>query len=190
MTRPFSKMAFLLVFFLLIGKVSGFAQVQTRIVAGQISLGNAIKPDENSYSGFRDSLEKKLKVNPHDTTSLFYKALLLEQFNNQLAKPSPGDKIVYQNLIAAKNIITQLFDLKMQDFRLKVLRAQTYMDLTYQFANDESWKYNAKEIDDRRNLFNNYKKLSNEYHDELAKIDSINAYDYQKLKVNSNYPVR
>src|SRR6187402_770398 len=134
MTGPIPKMVFLLLFSLLIGSVSGFAQIQTRIVAGQISIGNTIMPDENSYAGFRDSLDKKLKVNPHDTTSLFERALLLEQFNKQLAKPTSYTKDPIENLTAAKDMTEHAVALHMKDLKLKILRAQIYKDLVYRYS--------------------------------------------------------
>jgi hypothetical protein len=184
------KKVSLTLFFLLVGCLSSFGQLHTKIFAGQISIAGDLKPDEKAYKGYLDNLDQKLKMNPQDTTSLFFKALLLEQLNSQLAKPSPGEKKVYQELISAKDIILQLSDLKMKDFRLIVLRAQLYKDLAYQFSGDESWKYDSKEISDRRNLFDNYKKLANDSYDRLAKVDDTNAYDYQKLKVTFNYPIK
>jgi hypothetical protein len=73
---------------------------------------------------------------------------------------------------------------------LKVLRAQMYKELTYRFTGDEAWKYNSKQIADRKSLFNSYKELANKYYDELAQLDKSNAYDYGKLKVSSSYPIK
>jgi len=170
--------------------MSSFAQLPTKVVAGQIIIGNTIKPDETKYTAFREALKKKLELNPRDTTSLFFTALLLEQFNNQLAKPTPGDKTAFENLLSAKEITEQLFNLKMQDFRAKILRAQIYKDLTYRYVGDESWKFNNQQIANRRSSFNDYKKLANEYYDELINLDRPNAYDYEKLKVTGNYSIR
>jgi hypothetical protein len=79
--------------------------------------------------------------------------------------------------------------LKMQNFNLKVLRAQLYKELAYRFTGDESWMFNSNQIAKRKSLFNNYKVLANKYYDELVQLDSNNSYDYQKLKVKNNYPL-
>ena len=85
------------------------------------------------------------------------------------------------------NMVEKAINLKMSDFKLKVLRAQIYKELCYQYAGDESWKFNAKQIAERKAQFNAYKSLANKYYDEVALLDPNNAYDYQKLRVTTNY---
>ena len=79
--------------------------------------------------------------------------------------------------------------LKMQNFNLKVLRAAIYRELTYRFTGDESWMFNSKQKAERKGLFDNYKALANKYYDELEKIDTHNASDYQHLKIKYDYPL-
>ncbi len=73
--------------------------------------------------------------------------------------------------------------LKMQNFDLKVLRAQVYRELTNRYAPIEIWRFNAKPMADRKKKFDYYKGLTNIYYDELAVLDKKNVYDYQKMKV-------
>jgi len=94
-----------------------------------------------------------------------------------------------ENLVLARNLADKAMGLKMTNIKLEVLRAQIYKELTYRFTSDEAWKYNSKQIADRKSQFNSYKELANKYYDELAELDSSNAYDYQKLKIKYNYPL-
>ena len=139
--------------------------------------------DERKYNAISDSLEKILKVNPKDTTSLFKRALLLEQLNNQLAKPSSYTNDPISNLNVSKDMVEQAIALKMTDFKVKVLRAQIYKDLAYRYAVSESWKFTNKQIAERKVKYETYKDLANKYYDELALLDSRNTYDYKKLKL-------
>jgi hypothetical protein len=177
-----------MVVFLNIGK--GHAQLPNKVVFGMISINDgSFKPDEKKYSVLTDSLEKILKTRPNDTTCLFYRALLYLSFNSLLAKPYQGERGVLENLITAKSLTEKAVSLNMTNFNLKILRAQIYKEMTYRFTGDESWKYNSKQINIRKAQFNNFKELANKYYDELAKLDSNNAYDYQKLKVTEKYPL-
>jgi hypothetical protein len=175
---------------LFFNSISAHAQLRTKVVSGLISIDDgAMIPSEKKYTSLIDSLDKNLKVSPNDTTSLFLRALLYLSFNDLKAKPYQGAKGALENLTTAKNMAEKALNLKMQNFNLKVLRAQVYKELTYRFTGDESWKYNSKQIADRKHLFNTYKELANKYYDELAEADKSNAYDYQKLKVKANYPL-
>ncbi len=149
----------------------------------------SFRPDPKKYAVIADSLDKKLKTDDRDTTSMFYRALLYLSFNDLKAKPSPGDKVALENLVLARNLADKAMGLKMTNIKLEVLRAQIYKELTYRFTSDEAWKYNSKQIADRKSQFNSYKELANKYYDELAELDSSNAYDYQKLKIKYNYPL-
>lgn len=160
------------------------AQVPVKIAGGMIYINDgSFRPDPKKYVITADSLDKKIKIDDKDTTSMFYRALLYLSFNDLKAKPSPGDKVALENLQLAKNLADKAVDLKMASFNLKVLRAQIYKELTYRFTDNETWKYSSKQISDRKNQFNTYKELANKYYDELAKLDKPNAYDYEKLKV-------
>jgi hypothetical protein len=147
-------------------------------------------PRADKYLSLADTLDKRIKVNPSDTISLFFRAFLYEQFNNLGSEPNASSVVALKNLTTAKNMVEKALGLKMNDFNLKVLRAQTYKELCYRFSGDESWKYNAKQISERKALFNSYKAFANKYYDEVAMLDKNNAYDYQKLKVNVNYPIQ
>jgi hypothetical protein len=164
-------------------------RAQVRVVYGQISIdGGTFSPIAKSYSTYINSLNKNLKANPNDTTSLFYRALLYLHFNDLMAKPYQEEKGTLENLTIAKDMVEKAVNLKMQSFYLRVLRAQIYKELTYRFTDDQSWKFNSKQIAERKYRFNNYKALANKYYDELAVMDKPNALDYQKLKVTSKYP--
>jgi hypothetical protein len=154
-----------------------------------INDGTIGKPNANKYSALTDSLDKVLKLHPNDTTSLFLRSVLYLSFNKVMVNPDLGNKIAFNNLIIAKNMAEKAITLKMQNFYLKVLRAEIYRELTYKLGGDESWKFNGNQIADRRKQFNQYKELSNKYYDELAVLDNRNAYDYQKLKVTAKYPL-
>lgn len=143
----------------------------------------------DKYKPLADSLDKNIKVNPNDTTSLFFRALIYLWSNDIMAKPAQRTKGALEDLTIAKNMAEKANDLKMKDLRLKILRASLYKELVYRFTGDESWMFNSKQIAERKNLFNNYKLLANKYYDELVQLYPNNAYDYQKLKVQDNYPL-
>lgn len=169
-----------------VGTLSTHAQINTVMENGAIYIkGGGFGPaDAKKYGAKADTLDKTLKAHPNDTTSLFERALLLEQFNNQLAKATSFTKDPIDNLTIAKNMAEHAIALNMKDIKLKVLRAQIYADLVYRFSVSETWKFTSKQISDRKAKYNTYKGLANKYYDELALLDKINAYDYEKLKVN------
>lgn len=185
-------MIYLLVFTL--DSMSTRAQLRVTVKAGLIYIDDnpfgAVKPpDEKKYLKLADSLNMNLKVHPNDTTSLFQRAMLYLSFNEAMAKPYQRTPGTLENLTIAKNMAEKAFNLKMQDFRLKVLRAQIYKELTYRFTGDESWMFNSKQKAERKLLFDNYKALANKYYDELAQLDPHSAYDYQRFKIKDNYPL-
>ncbi|WP_429378353.1 hypothetical protein [Mucilaginibacter sp. UYCu711] len=147
------------------------------------------RPDPKKYIALADSLNKKLKLNDQDTTSAYYRALLYLNFNDLKSVPFPGDKTAFTNLVVAKVLADRAISLKMKNINLKIVRAQICKELAYRYSGDESWKYNTKQIADRRAQFNSYKELANKYYTELAELDKPNAYDYDKLRVNYNYPL-
>jgi hypothetical protein len=184
---------FLLSLFVFLSTVCNLsAQPPVIIDAGRIKIndGSFLRPDIKKYAAYADSLDLKLKVNPTDTTSLFYRALLYATFNSIVFQPAPGQKTVMEELAKSKSMVEKAVGLKMEDFRLKVLRTQIYSELCYQYGDDQSWKFNIKQIAVRRDQFNNFKQLANQYYDELAKLDPNNAYDYQRLKVKESYPIK
>ena len=168
----------------MIGTLHANAQLNIAVENGVIYIKTATfgPPDPKKFITLTDSLDKNLKAHPDDTTSLFERALLLEQFNNQLAKATSYTKDPIENLTAAKDMTEHAVEL-MKDIRLKILRAQVYKDLVYRFSVNESWKFTNKQISERKIKYNAYKVLANKYYDELALLDNNNAYDYQKLKV-------
>lgn len=187
--KPIAKL-FLLIPFILFDKIA-ISQVPVKVVAGKILIDDGtLVPKEARYKLLADTLDRKLTNKANDTTSLFYRALLLDRFNDQLSKPAPGETGALENLQWAKRMVDRADSLNMHDFKLKLLRAQICKDLTYCFGGDESWKYNTKQIAERRSLFNKYKALANGFYDELASIDQNNAYDYQKQKITYGYPIK
>ncbi|QEC78863.1 hypothetical protein [Mucilaginibacter ginsenosidivorax] len=166
------------------------AQLKVRVVSGIIDINDGpLYRNANKYASLSDSLDKNLKANPKDTTSLFFRALLYLKSNDVIAKPYQRTKGTLENLTIAKNMAEKAVSLKMQDFNLKVLRAEIYKELVYRFTGDESWMFNSKQKNERKALFNNYKELANKYYDELIQLDNQNAYDYEKLKIKDNYPL-
>lgn len=170
---------------LMLGSFHANAQLHVAVENGIIYIKNTNfgPPDPKNFGSLTDSLDEKLKVHPDDTTSLFERALLLEQFNNQLAKATSYTKDPAENLTVAKGMAEHAVALKMKDLRLKILRAQIYKDLVYRYSVSESWKFTSKEVAERKEKYNGYRGVANKYYEELAILDSPNAYDYQKLKV-------
>lgn len=186
-----NHLAYIILVLLATSTIQLKAQVKVTVENGRILVGVPwIKPNEKKLQPIIDTLDRNLKANPNDTTSLFCRAVLYLNLNDIMAKPYQGTIGALENLVKGKDMAEKAIDLKMQDFRLKILRAQLYSELAYRFTGDESWKFNSKQIAERRKQFNNYKELANKYYDELAVLDKTNAYDYQKLKVNSDYPIK
>ncbi|MDB5086750.1 MAG: hypothetical protein JWR09_744 [Mucilaginibacter sp.] len=184
--------AYLLFFILLIIKsTTSLAQLPIQLRSGLIYIndGTLGRPQVSKYSILTDSLDKNLKLHPNDTTSLFLRAILYIRLNSITVNPDLGNKIALKNLVTGKSMAEKAITLQMQNFMLKVLRAEFYKELTNRFMGDESWKYNNQQIIERKRQFKNYKELANKYYDELALLDKSNAYDYQKLKVATNYPL-
>ncbi len=166
------------------------AQVSVKVESGMIYINDgSFKPNPKKYVALVDSLDKMLKINDKDTTSLFFRSLLYLSFNGLKAKPFQDEKGALENLMIAKELAEKAVSLKMKNFNLKVLRAQIYKELTYRFTTDEAWKYNSKQIVGRKREFNTYKELANKYYSELEDLDKPNANDYEKLKVKYNYPL-
>ncbi|MBE9599851.1 hypothetical protein [Pedobacter sp. MC2016-24] len=178
-------------FFLILLFFAAGANAQFRV---KLQFGQIIK-DDGTFGTFRpekhksliDSLDKNLKSNPKDTTSLFYRAAIYLFSNDILSKPYQREKGSLEALVVAKNMAESAVALNMHDFRLKVLRAQIYKDLVYRYTGDESWMFKAPQIVERRKQHNSYKELANKYYDELAAMDEANAHEYQKLKVTHEY---
>lgn len=159
------------------------AQPGVRVVAGMISLDD-IAPTEKKYALYTDTLERRLKSNRNDTTSLFYRALLYLQFNSFVVNPEFSNNHPAERLLVAKKMVDRADGLKMSNFQLKVLRAQISKELTYRYAPIETWRFNDKQLAERKKWFEYYKGLANQYYDGLALMDSKNAYDYERLKVH------
>lgn len=161
------------------------AQFSVKVENGQIFVNDSwIRPDEQKLRPFSDSLDRNLKIHPNDTTSLFYRAVLYLQFNKFVINPDLSSNRATIQLLLARKMVEKADSLKMQNFHLKVLRAQICKELTNRYAPAETWRFNAKQMTDRKQKFDYYKNLANTYYDELALIDKKNAYDYQRLKVN------
>lgn len=182
-----SVLFFSLILFLFCNSAS--AQLPVKIVFGQIFKddGTFGAFSVKKYAALTDSLDKNLTLNPKDTTSLFYRAVIHLFSNDVLAKPYQRQKGALENLVLAGNMAESAVSLNMKDFRLKVLRAQIYKNIAYRYTGDESWMFNSKQIAARSKEFNSYKEKANKYYDELAEIDADHAYDYRQLKVASEY---
>ncbi|OJW14270.1 hypothetical protein [Mucilaginibacter sp. 44-25] len=171
-------------------KVSVIAQPPIKIIAGKVLINDgSMIFTASKYKSTIDSLDKILKINPNDTTSLFYRALFYSLSNNLMARPYQREGGPLENLITGKGQIEKAINLGMSSFKTRVLRAQIYSNIAYRYSGDESWMFNKKQIADRKTLYNTYKDLANRYYDELAKEDENNAWDYQRLKVKGDYPI-
>ncbi len=163
---------------------------KVRFDNGKISIeGVWGKIDEKKYKPLMDSLNNKLKSNPKDTTSLFYKALLLEKINNLLAKPYQQTKGALENLLEAKNIIEKASGLGVKSLNFKILKAQIYLQIAYRYTSNESWMFTKKEIAERRKQYEFYKVLANKCVDELMLLDKQNAYIYDSERRDYKPPV-
>lgn len=158
---------------------------------GIIIVGDRLygKIYEQEYKPVMDSLNMNLKKNPNDTTSLFYKALLINVSNNIIAKPYQLTKGALENLLEAKNIIEKASDLGMKSLNFKILKAQIYRDIAYRYTGDETWMFTKKEIAERRKQYEAYKIMANKCIDELMLLDKNNAYYYDRLREKSKYPI-
>lgn len=167
-----------------------FAQIRTGIENGQERIyDQSLFFQPAHYKATLDSLEKKIAVMPADTTSIFLCALICDLSNNIQAKPIPGDKQALSGLSKAKELVIKAKKLGMHDFKLMVLEAQVYRDLTYRYAGDQKWNLKRDEIARRRNEFNAYKLRANDCYSKLAELDRANAHAYLKLVVRTNYPI-
>ena len=158
------------------------AQPKVKVVNGLISLDD-FSPTPKKYALFSDSLDKKLKSNPNDTTSLFFKALLYLQFNSFQVEPDLGSNVATQRLTAAREMADRADSLQMKSFNLKVLKAQICKELTHRYAPIEVWRFNAAQLAARKKKFDYYKDLANRAYAELETIDKSNAYAYHRLMV-------
>lgn len=165
--------------------ISSKAQVNTTVENGLVMIkdGSLGRPDPAKYATVTATIDRKLKANPNDTTSLFIRAMLYLHFNSLIANPNLSSDVPTYNLINAKKLADRADSLNMQDIKLKVLRAQLCKELTYRYAATEKWRYNDKQLAERKRKYDMYKALANQYYDELAMLDKKNAYDYQRLKI-------
>jgi hypothetical protein len=164
------------------------AQHPVRIVSGMIAWDDGtLTPKENKYKLFTDSLDRNLQTHPKDTTSLFFRALLYLRFNSIMANPDLSSTKATNNLRTAKAMTDRADSLKMKSFYLKVLRAEICRELNGRYAPVDLWRYTDQQAAERKKNHLYYMNLANKYYDELAVLDSANAYDYQKLKVKNGY---
>ncbi|WDF77113.1 hypothetical protein PQ469_24825 [Mucilaginibacter sp. KACC 22773] len=163
------------------------AQPPVKVVSGIIFVGNSsLERNESKYAPFIDSLDRKLKANKNDTTSLFYRALFYVQYNSFVLNPDLETNQAINRLLLARKMVDRADSLKMQSVSLKVLRAQICNELVSRYAPIETWRFNDKQLAERKKKHDYYKELANQYYDELAQLDPDNAYDYQKLKTGAN----
>lgn len=179
------KAFYLFSFILMIGTIRVNAQLNVAVENGIIYIkdGNFGPPDPKKFGSLADSLDKNLKGHPKDTTSLFKRALLYLHFNSIKANPDLSNDHATNNLLQASKMSNRADSLGMKNFKLKILKAQIDKELTYRYAPMDAWRYNDKQITDRKKKYDYFKGLANKYYDELAVLDKKNAYDYQRLKV-------
>lgn len=76
-------------YLMLILPISLFAQLpKTKLINGTLRTvepGMNLLPTKTKYIKVADSLDKNLKSNPKDTTSLFYRSLIYYTYNQMLA---------------------------------------------------------------------------------------------------------
>lgn len=157
------------------------AQLRIKVISGQVTL-NDYAPTATKYKPAADSLDRKLRLNPNDTTALFYRAVLFLSFNSIKAQPDLTSTEPTDKLLTAKGMADRADSLNMKNFNLKILRAQICKELTYRYAPADTWRFNAAQLAARKRKYDYYKNLTNRYYDELAQLDKSNAYDYQRLK--------
>jgi hypothetical protein len=187
-----AKVFYLILIGLLIAISQAKAQLKYKIENGMIHIndGPIGRFNEKAFTRLIDSLEKNLKSNPNDTTSLFDRALLYSLGNNLLAKPYPREKMAVENLIIGKNEIERAVSCGMSSLGAKVLRAQLYKDIIYRYSGDASWMFNKQQIEKRRTDYNAYKDLANKDYDEVIMMSKSNAWDFEKLKIKTDYPIK
>ena len=158
------------------------AQPRIKVVDGMISLDD-FAPSEKKFARVTDSLERNHNIHPNDTTSLCYRAVLFLQYNNFIVNPDISTNQATNELLLAKKMADRADSLKMQRFELKIVRAQICRELTNRYAPVGTWRFNDKQMADRKKKFDYYRGLANTYYDRLAILDKRNAYYYKKLKV-------
>jgi hypothetical protein len=169
---------------LMLASMNGQAHPRVKIVSGMLVFDDGTSaPNEKKYAAFTDSLDRNLKSKPNDTTSLFYRSFLYLKFNSMVAKPDQSTSQPSNNLEHALDLADLADSLNMQDLKLKVLKAQLCKELTFRHAPMDAWRYNAKQITERKKKYEYYKALANKYYDRLTVLDSRDAYDFQRLKI-------
>ncbi|WDF77077.1 hypothetical protein PQ469_24645 [Mucilaginibacter sp. KACC 22773] len=160
------------------------AQPPVKVINGVIFVGNSsLEKNGKMYAMFIDSLDKKLKANVNDTTSLFYRALFYLQYNSFVVNPDLSTNRATNKLLLARKMADRADSLKMHNFNLKVLRAQIFKELANRYAPIETWRFNDQQLADRKKKFEYFKNLANQHYAQLAEVDKSNAWDYQKLKI-------
>ncbi|MEO6520048.1 MAG: hypothetical protein ABIN91_00090 [Mucilaginibacter sp.] len=104
-----------------------------------------------------------------------------------MANPDLGSTKATNNLRTAKAMTDRADSLKMKSLYLKVLRAEICRELNSRYAPVDLWRFTDQQAAERKKKHLYYMELANKYYDELAVLDSANAYDYQKLQVKSDY---
>ncbi|QEM07810.1 hypothetical protein DIU31_031515 [Mucilaginibacter rubeus] len=176
------KMTAVTALLLFVGINIARGQLRVRVEAGQIYLKDLV-PNEAKYKSISDSLDQKLKINPNDTTSLFYRSMLYLQFNSLKARPDLTTNIVTDQLLAGKKLADRADSLGMKNLNLKIIRAQLCKELTFRYAPADTWRFNTAQMASRRQKFEYYKASANRQYDLLADLDKAHSSDYQRLKV-------
>ena len=162
--------------------ISVHAQPSLRVTSGKIALAD-FSPTEKKYALFIDSLDKKLKLQPKDTTAIFYRALFYLQFNSFIVKPDMNTNEATGKLLMAERLITKGDSLKMSSLNFRILRAQLHSELAIRYSSIGTWRFTEKQLAERKKKYDYFKGLTNNDYDGLSRSDPKNAYDYERLKI-------
>lgn len=97
------KLSIPAIILLIISIQFSWAQPHIKVVSGQITLDD-FTPTEAKYKPATDSLDRKIKLNPNDTTALFYRAVLYLSFNSIIARPDQTTNEPADKLLSAKKM--------------------------------------------------------------------------------------
>jgi len=72
------------------------AQPPVKVRNGLIYMDDdTLSPNQKKYQLLTDSLDRNLKLNANDTTSLFYRSVLLLRYNSMIAKPAQTEQSAF-----------------------------------------------------------------------------------------------
>ncbi|WP_147322052.1 hypothetical protein [Mucilaginibacter conchicola] len=177
---------FILSFLILIPTLSN-AQVQSKVQSGLLLLDEQTRlPLETRYGKTLTFLKKSISADLKDTTTLFTCALLLNAFNNVMARPASEVNAVTE-LKTALKMATRARELKMTEPKLIVLLAWINKNLCYQLLIEPKYNLKNVQLKERAAAFNTYKINGNKYLDIASLLYPEQAYDFETLKIKETY---